>query len=45
VFFDHELDREACSVRGTMVTGLTKSDLELLDVFEGSVGLLHSVFL
>ncbi|KAF7336651.1 hypothetical protein MVEN_02099800 [Mycena venus] len=35
VFFDHELDREACSVRGTMVTGLTKSDLQRLDIFEG----------
>ncbi|KAJ7170715.1 hypothetical protein C8R43DRAFT_980649 [Mycena crocata] len=34
--FDHELDREACSVRGTMVTGLTKSDIQLLDIFEGS---------
>ncbi|KAF8206392.1 hypothetical protein K438DRAFT_1578269 [Mycena galopus ATCC 62051] len=36
VFFDHELDRDSCSVRGTMVTGLTKSDLQLLDIFEGS---------
>ncbi|KAJ6576475.1 hypothetical protein DFH09DRAFT_361860 [Mycena vulgaris] len=35
-FFDHDLDREACSVRGTLVTGLTTSDMALLDVFEGS---------
>ncbi|KAJ6531828.1 hypothetical protein B0H19DRAFT_457804 [Mycena capillaripes] len=33
--FDEELDREACSVRGTMVTGLTKSDMAFLDIFEG----------
>ncbi|KAJ6513219.1 hypothetical protein C8R45DRAFT_962852 [Mycena sanguinolenta] len=36
VFFDQELDRDACSVRGTMVTGLTKSDLQYLDIFEGA---------
>ncbi|KAJ7475882.1 hypothetical protein FB451DRAFT_1245102 [Mycena latifolia] len=36
VLFDHDLDREACSVRGTMVTGLTASDVALLDIFEGS---------
>ncbi|KAJ7639862.1 hypothetical protein DFH06DRAFT_953348, partial [Mycena polygramma] len=36
VLFDHDIGREACSVRGTMVTGLTKSDVSLLDVFEGS---------
>ncbi|KAJ7158728.1 hypothetical protein C8R46DRAFT_398513 [Mycena filopes] len=36
VLVGSELDREACSVRGTMVTGLTKSDLTLLDIFEGS---------
>ncbi|KAF7374863.1 Phosphoric monoester hydrolase [Mycena sanguinolenta] len=35
VFFDQELDRDACSVRGTMVTGLTKTDLQFLDIFEG----------
>ncbi|KAJ7126959.1 hypothetical protein C8R44DRAFT_617604 [Mycena epipterygia] len=34
--FDHDLEHEACSVRGTMVTGLTESDIALLDVFEGS---------
>ncbi|KAJ7494766.1 hypothetical protein B0H11DRAFT_1857826 [Mycena galericulata] len=34
--FKHEIDREACSVRGTMVTGLSKSDIALLDLFEGS---------
>ncbi|KAJ7035091.1 hypothetical protein C8F04DRAFT_1100070 [Mycena alexandri] len=34
--FDSEPDRDACSVRGTMVTGLTKSDIALLDIFEGS---------
>ncbi|KAJ7285018.1 hypothetical protein C8J57DRAFT_1290165 [Mycena rebaudengoi] len=34
--FAADLDREACSVRGTMVTGLTASDMQLLDVFEGS---------
>ncbi|KAJ6619785.1 hypothetical protein B0H10DRAFT_2024977 [Mycena sp. CBHHK59/15] len=33
--FDRDLDREACSVRGTMVTGLTASDIQLLDIFEG----------
>ncbi|KAJ7285016.1 hypothetical protein C8J57DRAFT_1290157 [Mycena rebaudengoi] len=36
VLFEADLDREACSVRGTMVTGLTASDMQLLDVFEGS---------
>ncbi|KAK7033155.1 hypothetical protein R3P38DRAFT_2921074 [Favolaschia claudopus] len=35
VLFDDELDREACSVRGTMVTGLTPSDTRRLDYFEG----------
>ncbi|KAJ7227221.1 hypothetical protein GGX14DRAFT_348174 [Mycena pura] len=35
VLFDDELDRKACSVRGTMVTGLTASDIALLDTFEG----------
>ncbi|CAK5268428.1 unnamed protein product, partial [Mycena citricolor] len=33
--FDHELDRETNSVRGAMVTGLTHSDMALLDTFEG----------
>ncbi|CAK5268427.1 unnamed protein product, partial [Mycena citricolor] len=32
--FDHELDRETNSVRGAMVTGLTHSDMALLDTFE-----------
>ncbi|KAJ7707674.1 hypothetical protein B0H17DRAFT_918044 [Mycena rosella] len=36
VLFDHDLDREACSVRGTLVTGLNTSDMSLLDVFEGA---------
>ncbi|KAJ7104126.1 hypothetical protein B0H15DRAFT_767084 [Mycena belliarum] len=34
--FQHELDREACSVRGTMVTGLTALDMKRLDIFEGT---------
>ncbi|KAI0041918.1 hypothetical protein FA95DRAFT_1525981 [Auriscalpium vulgare] len=31
-----ELNLEEKSVRGTLVTGLTESDLELLDIFEGN---------
>ncbi|KAJ7066992.1 hypothetical protein C8F01DRAFT_980057 [Mycena amicta] len=33
-FFELDFDREACSVRGTMVTGLTAQDMEYLDAFE-----------
>ncbi|KAF8867805.1 hypothetical protein BD779DRAFT_1386667, partial [Infundibulicybe gibba] len=33
--FDRELTREERSVRGTIVMGLTESDLTLLDYFEG----------
>jgi hypothetical protein len=36
-FFDHELSQEERSVRGSLVVGLTKEDLEFLDVFEGDV--------
>ncbi|KAJ7756468.1 hypothetical protein DFH07DRAFT_820686 [Mycena maculata] len=35
-FFPRDLDREACSVRGTMVTGLSDDDMKYLDTFEGS---------
>ncbi|KII87642.1 hypothetical protein PLICRDRAFT_42147 [Plicaturopsis crispa FD-325 SS-3] len=34
--FNRELDAEERSVRGTLVTGLTASDIALLDVFEGN---------
>ncbi|KAH8118220.1 hypothetical protein DFH11DRAFT_1503906 [Phellopilus nigrolimitatus] len=33
--FNHDLAREERSVRGNLVTGLSKEDIELLDVFEG----------
>ncbi|KAK7452703.1 hypothetical protein VKT23_012105 [Stygiomarasmius scandens] len=33
--FDRELDREEKSVRGTIVTGLTESDMRKLNYFEG----------
>ncbi|KAJ7650219.1 hypothetical protein FB45DRAFT_887303 [Roridomyces roridus] len=35
-FFSHDISREECSVRGTLVTGLTAADLAYLDLFEGS---------
>ncbi|KAH6909094.1 hypothetical protein BKA70DRAFT_224775 [Coprinopsis sp. MPI-PUGE-AT-0042] len=35
ILFDRELSREEKSVRGTLVTGLTESDVYLLDCFEG----------
>nr|GAT60716.1 predicted protein [Mycena chlorophos] len=34
--FAEEHNREACSVRGTLVTGLSESNIEFLDIFEGS---------
>ncbi|KAI0065101.1 hypothetical protein BV25DRAFT_1822215 [Artomyces pyxidatus] len=33
--FKHDLSAEENSVRGTLVIGLTQSDIEFLDVFEG----------
>ena len=36
-FFNRELSQEERSVRGSLVVGLTKEDLEYLDVFEGDV--------
>ncbi|THH15689.1 hypothetical protein EW146_g4815 [Bondarzewia mesenterica] len=33
--FERDLSYEERSVRGTLVTGLTKSDIDLLDIFEG----------
>lgn len=33
--FDHDLDSEEKSVRGSLVTGLSDEDVRLLDVFEG----------
>ncbi|KZT06158.1 uncharacterized protein LAESUDRAFT_680239 [Laetiporus sulphureus 93-53] len=33
--FDRDLSPEERTVRGTLVTGLSKSDVQLLDVFEG----------
>jgi hypothetical protein len=35
--FGRDLNTEENSVRGTLVTGLTKRDIDLLDVFEGDV--------
>jgi hypothetical protein len=35
--FGRDLNTEENSVRGTLVTGLTKRDIDLLDVFEGGV--------
>ncbi|EPQ52835.1 hypothetical protein GLOTRDRAFT_46720 [Gloeophyllum trabeum ATCC 11539] len=37
VFFDKELEPEERSVRGTLVTGLNKRDMDFLDTFEGDV--------
>ena len=34
----HDLEPEDRSVRGSLVLGLSKSDIGFLDVFEGSVG-------
>ncbi|KAG1729660.1 uncharacterized protein EDB91DRAFT_1159188 [Suillus paluster] len=34
--FDHDLDFEEKSVRGSLVTGLSEEDIRLLDVFEGN---------
>jgi len=36
-FFDHELSRDECCVRGSIVTGLDEKDIRLLDHFEGEV--------
>ncbi|TFY82834.1 hypothetical protein EWM64_g1177 [Hericium alpestre] len=35
ILFDHDLDEDEKSVRGTLIAGLTQYDLYLLDVFEG----------
>lgn len=43
VLFERELKPEERSVRGTLVTGLTKEDIALLDVFEGDVREIASV--
>ncbi|KDQ57333.1 hypothetical protein JAAARDRAFT_35959 [Jaapia argillacea MUCL 33604] len=36
ILFDHELEPEDRSVRGTLVTGLSQSDIDFLDTFEGN---------
>jgi len=36
VMFDHDLNLEDRSVRGSLVTGLSKEDVRLLDIFEGN---------
>lgn len=33
--FDHDLDEDKRSVRGSLISGLTDEDVRLLDVFEG----------
>lgn len=35
---DHDLEPEDRSVRGSLVIGLSKADIDSLDVFEGNVG-------
>lgn len=35
--FDHDLNSEEKSVRGSLVTGLSDADVRLLDIFEGDV--------
>lgn len=35
---DHDLEPEGRSVRGSLVLGLSKADIDCLDVFEGNVG-------
>ena len=35
---DHDLEPEDRSVRGSLVLGLSKADIDSLDVFEGNVG-------
>ena len=35
---DHDLGPEERSVRGSLVLGLSKADINSLDVFEGDVG-------
>jgi hypothetical protein len=37
--FNRELTREERSVRGMLVTGLTKRDMAALNAFEGSVSI------
>lgn len=34
---DHDLELEDRSVRGSLVLGLSKADIDSLDVFEGGV--------
>ncbi|KAF9223653.1 hypothetical protein BS17DRAFT_781006 [Gyrodon lividus] len=34
--FDHDLEPEARSVRGSLVVGLSSEDIRLLDIFEGN---------
>ena len=34
---DHDLEPEDRSVRGSLVIGLSKADIDSLDVFEGNV--------
>ncbi|KAG2131355.1 hypothetical protein DEU56DRAFT_814097 [Suillus clintonianus] len=34
--FDHDLNPEERSVRGSLVTGLSEEDIRLLDIFEGN---------
>jgi hypothetical protein len=45
--FDRKLNRDERCVRGVLVDGLTESDMQLLDIFEGdvsaSIGLLTSM--
>jgi len=35
----HDLEPEDRSVRGSLVLGLSKADMNSLDVFEGNVGI------
>lgn len=42
--FDRDLSPEEKSVRGSLVTGLSESDVRLLDVFEGDVSYLRCFF-
>jgi hypothetical protein len=36
-FFDHELNRDARYVRGSMVSGFSDQEMHFLDLFEGEV--------
>jgi hypothetical protein len=43
--FNRKLSPEEKSVRGSLVTGLSESDMRLLDIYEGDVSPFHRNFM